>query len=226
MQKGLRIHGRSVKRWCKAWSECGEAELISKGPVSLPVLSDELFAKLEAELDKGMCGAWGQVATLSTIWRASSCSGLPVSEGRAHMAERDVRIFRGDEVQSCVLSISEPAYHDYRFVLHASWGAVHAAGHDLFATLANLRRELETSGWMIAVQGSRKQAYASGMIRDMHGATRVYICATGRIVTRADLVDIFAEAPVDDIVTVEEQGEWYKAWRASLPRSPGSSGSR
>ena len=51
--KELRVHVRSVQRWRKAWSAGGEAALTSKGPASLPVLSDELFAKLEAELDKG-----------------------------------------------------------------------------------------------------------------------------------------------------------------------------
>lgn len=51
--KDLRVHVRSVQRWRKAWSEGGDAALASKGPASLPVLSDELFAKLEAELDKG-----------------------------------------------------------------------------------------------------------------------------------------------------------------------------
>ena len=138
------------------------------------------------------------------------------------MAERDVLVLRAGESQRCVLSISEPAYHDYRLVLHTSWGDVSAAGHDLFDALANLRRELERTGWMIAVQGSRRQAYASGLLRDMHGATRVYICEPGRIATRADLVEIFAEAPIDDIVTVEQQAAFYRAWRASLPRDPRS----
>ncbi|MBR7830420.1 winged helix-turn-helix domain-containing protein [Actinospica sp. MGRD01-02] len=51
--KDLRVHMRSVQRWRKAWSEVGEGGLVSKGPASLPVLSDALFAKLEAELNKG-----------------------------------------------------------------------------------------------------------------------------------------------------------------------------
>jgi transposase len=51
--KELRVHIRSVQRWRKAWSEGGEAALASKGPASLPALSDELFGKLEVELDRG-----------------------------------------------------------------------------------------------------------------------------------------------------------------------------
>lgn len=49
----LRVHVRSVQRWRAAWSEQGEAALRSKGPASLPALSEELFAALEAELERG-----------------------------------------------------------------------------------------------------------------------------------------------------------------------------
>lgn len=51
--KDLRVHVRSVQRWRKSWVEGGEAGLLSKGPVSRPILSDDLFAVLERELDKG-----------------------------------------------------------------------------------------------------------------------------------------------------------------------------
>lgn len=42
-----------VQRRRRAWADGGEAALASKGPVSLPPLSDELFAVLDAELVKG-----------------------------------------------------------------------------------------------------------------------------------------------------------------------------
>jgi transposase len=51
--KVLRVHVRSVQRWRREWVARGEAGLASKGPASLPRLSDELFAKLEAALDLG-----------------------------------------------------------------------------------------------------------------------------------------------------------------------------
>ena len=67
--KDLRVHVRSVQRWRKAWSEEGEAGLVSKGPVSHPILSDELFAVLEQELDKGpVAHGWpDQTWTLARI---------------------------------------------------------------------------------------------------------------------------------------------------------------
>lgn len=65
----LRVHVRSVQRSQAAWSEQGEAALRSKGPASLPVLSDALFAVLEAELQKGPAAhGWSdQRWTLSRI---------------------------------------------------------------------------------------------------------------------------------------------------------------
>nr|WP_277932765.1 winged helix-turn-helix domain-containing protein [Streptomyces formicae] len=49
----LRVSVRSVQRWRKAWSQAGSRALASKGPASLPLLSDELFAVLEREPAKG-----------------------------------------------------------------------------------------------------------------------------------------------------------------------------
>lgn len=65
----LRASVRSVQRWCSAWSQGGPRALASKGPASLPVLSDDLFAALERELLKGpVVHGWpDQTWTLSRI---------------------------------------------------------------------------------------------------------------------------------------------------------------
>jgi hypothetical protein len=88
-------------------------------------------------------------------------------------------------------------------------------GRDLFHALELLREELEPAGWLVAVQGSRANAYASGMMRDMNGARRVYLWEFGRHVQRSDLVDIFAAADPSDVVTLADQRENYARWRAS-----------
>ncbi|SNS67133.1 Transposase [Actinacidiphila glaucinigra] len=65
----LRVSVRSVQRWRKAWSTDGVQALASKGPASLPLLSDALFTVLETELDKGpVAHGWpDQTWTLSRI---------------------------------------------------------------------------------------------------------------------------------------------------------------
>ncbi|MGK3944730.1 helix-turn-helix domain-containing protein [Streptomyces caeruleatus] len=65
----LRVNVRSVQRWRKTWSHNGPRALASKGPASLPLLSDALFAVLERELAKGpVAHGWpDQTWTLSRI---------------------------------------------------------------------------------------------------------------------------------------------------------------
>ncbi|MEV5090309.1 helix-turn-helix domain-containing protein, partial [Streptomyces griseoincarnatus] len=65
----LRVSVRSVQRWRRAWSQNGLRALASKGPASLPLLSDELFTVLERELAKGpVAHGWpDQTWTLSRI---------------------------------------------------------------------------------------------------------------------------------------------------------------
>ncbi|MEV8601137.1 winged helix-turn-helix domain-containing protein [Streptomyces griseoviridis] len=65
----LRVSVRSVQRWRRAWSQNGPRALASKGPASLPLLSDELFGVFERELAKGpVAHSWpDQTWTLSRI---------------------------------------------------------------------------------------------------------------------------------------------------------------
>jgi hypothetical protein len=93
---------------------------------------------------------------------------------------------------------------------------VACTGNDLFQVLQEIRQELEPRGWLIAVQGARKDAYPTGMVRDMIGARRVYILRVGQQVKREHLVDIFAEAAADSLGTVEQQTNYYREWRLSL----------
>ncbi|MEV3967082.1 winged helix-turn-helix domain-containing protein [Streptomyces sp. NPDC050698] len=60
---------RSVQRGRRAWSQAESRALASKGPASLPLLSDELFAVLERELANGpVAHGWpDQTWTLSRI---------------------------------------------------------------------------------------------------------------------------------------------------------------
>ncbi|MEH6380086.1 helix-turn-helix domain-containing protein [Streptomyces sp. KLMMK] len=51
--KQLRVSVRSVQRWRREYEVGGEGALRLTGSAGRPQLSDELFATLEAELDKG-----------------------------------------------------------------------------------------------------------------------------------------------------------------------------
>ncbi|MFF2821404.1 winged helix-turn-helix domain-containing protein [Kitasatospora cineracea] len=49
----LRVSERSVERWRRAWRECGEAGVLSKGSPGRPRLSDAQVTRLERELERG-----------------------------------------------------------------------------------------------------------------------------------------------------------------------------
>ncbi|MGQ4427946.1 winged helix-turn-helix domain-containing protein [Streptomyces violaceoruber] len=67
--RDLRVSVRLVQRWRRAWQDAGTAGLRSAGPVSLPKLSEKLFAVLEQELAKGpVAHGWpDQTWTLARI---------------------------------------------------------------------------------------------------------------------------------------------------------------
>ena len=93
-----------------------------------------------------------------------------------------------------------------------------ATGPDMFEALVRLRRQLEPDGLMVAVQGSRRDTYPSGMARDMGGGMQVYIMRPGLPGRREDLVRTLDDASPGQIATVEDQRAFAEAWRAGLGR--------
>jgi hypothetical protein len=88
-----------------------------------------------------------------------------------------------------------------------------ATGPDMFEALVRLRRQLEPDGLMVAVQGSRRDTYPSGMARDMGGGMKVYVMRPG-LPGRLDLVETLDDAPPDQMATVDEQQAFFEAWWA------------
>ena len=69
-----------------------------------------------------------------------------------------------------------------------------ATAPDMFEALVRLRRQLEPDGLMVAVQGSRRDTYPSGMARDMGGRMRVYVMCPGLRARPEDLVETLDDA--------------------------------
>lgn len=93
-----------------------------------------------------------------------------------------------------------------------------ATASDMFEALVRLRRQLEPDGLMVAVQGSRRDTYPSGMARDMGGGMRVYLTRPGRRARLEDLVETLDDAPPDQIAAVDEQRAFAEAWLAQAKR--------
>ncbi len=134
---------------------------------------------------------------------------------------REVPLIRGGERVMCVLRWVYRRDRYYELLIDSPVGPVSVVARDLFVALQEIRRTLEPSGWRVAVQGSRRNAWASGMLRDMIGARRIYLCVLGEEVVPREAVDIFAPAEAVDLGTVDEQVAFFREWRDSRRKPQG-----
>jgi hypothetical protein len=126
--------------------------------------------------------------------------------------EREVTAVRRGERARCRLRWSQDGD---AFTVEAGgpWGVVMATADDAFGALAEVRRRLEAEGWLLAVAGARRDAYPSGMLREM-GGEEVYLLVRGQPADRR--LGTFSDAPPDAVTTVDEQREAYEEWWKSV----------
>ncbi len=85
------------------------------------------------------------------------------------------------------------------------------AGRDAFHALELFRRAIEPLGWRVLCNGARKDAYPSGMSRDMGRGFMVY-----SIPPEGPPVQTFDPANAEQVGSVEEQLENWNAWVEQL----------
>ena len=108
-----------------------------------------------------------------------------------------VRFATGDE--ACVVQVSS-----------GEDVSVRGEARDLFAALAEARRELEAHGVQLACNGARLDVWPSGMLRQTGYGRRAYVLTKPSTVGKAPTVDIFEPAPESAVLaTVDEQREWF-----------------
>jgi hypothetical protein len=106
-----------------------------------------------------------------------------------------------------------PSYRIQLFTrLGRHGGPYTATGPDMFEALVRLRRQLEPEGIMIAVQGCRRDAFPSGMARDMGGGEVIYVIRPGQVARLDEAVDTLADAAVGELATIDEQRAYWEAW--------------
>jgi hypothetical protein len=136
----------------------------------------------------------------------------------------EVTLVRRDERQRATLywawlagSAPDEAY---RARLEWSGPSIEVAAGDLFEALVRIRAQLEPQGWLIAVQGSCRDAYPSAMQRDMAGGLNVYVVRPGEPARLDNVVEILAEAEPDRLATVAAQRAFIEEWSRSLRAVP------
>jgi hypothetical protein len=93
---------------------------------------------------------------------------------------------------------------------HRTWIA---QGPDLFEALRVLRRELDPQAIRLGCNGARRNAWASGMQRDMGEGRGVYLCELGAP-GRPPHWDTLGPAPLEEVGTVAEQDAFHARWLA------------
>ena len=88
-----------------------------------------------------------------------------------------------------------------------------AHGPDVFEALMKLRLEIEPAGVQLCCNGTRRNAWASAMQRDMAVGYAVYLTRLGEA-GRPPFAPTLDPAPCDDCGTVAEQQAFHEQWRA------------
>jgi hypothetical protein len=127
----------------------------------------------------------------------------------------DLRVLVHGEQLLWTLSRQRPAGTDlYALRLTDDQGRVwEASGGDVFAALTNLRLQLEPEGVQICCNGARRNAWASGMQRDMASGLAVYLLQLGQH-GGPPFARTLDPAPCDECGTVAEQRAFFEQWRA------------
>jgi hypothetical protein len=114
-------------------------------------------------------------------------------------------------------------HHAYRLTVGAPDGRNWTAeDSDVFACLSAVREQVEPVGYRLCCNGARRDAWASGMQRDMGGGIVVYLLADVIGHDRPPQVETLAAAPPDAVCTVAEQRSWHDSWLASREGPPRS----
>jgi hypothetical protein len=101
----------------------------------------------------------------------------------------------------------------YRLTLAAPDGRVWTGqGGDVFAGLLNLRRVVEPLGLRLCCNGSRLDAWSSGMQRDMASGKVVSLLHGVAPRQRPPAVNTLDPAPANEVVFLEEQQAWVEQW--------------
>jgi hypothetical protein len=104
----------------------------------------------------------------------------------------------------------------YRAQLDWSGEPIDVGAGDMFEALVRIRERLEPQGWLVAVQGSRRDTFPSAMQREMAGGLNVYVLRMGEPVRLEDVVDTFTEADPGLLATVAAQREHAAEWERSV----------
>jgi hypothetical protein len=128
------------------------------------------------------------------------------------MSQREVRSLTvrlgASETETWSLEVEIEPHKSCRMRLEAHDGTTWSAdGQDVFDCLCQIRNQVEPDGIRLCCNGSRRDAWLSGMLRDMGDGRLVYLLNS----TPSDdagipqTVAVLDAAPADEVVSLTEQ---------------------
>jgi hypothetical protein len=146
--------------------------------------------------------------------RTESTVGLGTFEGDRAKSRAMVSVQNGLELEAWTLTCETIAAHrSYQLTIVSPTGdAWNSAASDVFQALIELRVQLEPLGLSVCCNGARRNAWASGMLRDMGQGLSVYLLDLAQGAEKPPMAITLGPAPAESVATVAEQLEWYKVW--------------
>jgi hypothetical protein len=122
----------------------------------------------------------------------------------------DVPVAEGGETLTWTLALDKPERHQVALALRDPFGrAWEATGGDVFDALMKLRLQAERDGIQICCNGARRNAWSSGMQRDMGEGYVVYLLRAQKE-DRPPEVRTLDPAPAEEVVSVAEQRAFFE----------------
>lgn len=100
------------------------------------------------------------------------------------------------------LHLGEPSVARVELVGHGTFGS---DDDDYLSCLIAIREHLEEQGRLLCCQGARPNVWPSGMLRQFDNGRQAYILDPDRRGAEFEVVDIFAPAPAEMVVSLLEQ---------------------
>lgn len=111
----------------------------------------------------------------------------------------------------CDVAFDLTAGNDRVATFVSEFGTLRFQEADFFECLRRFRERVEPSGWRVLVNGARRDAWPSGMARDMGAGLKLYILR-GKPLGSDDLVETFGPADGADVTDYDTQARHAEAF--------------
>lgn len=141
---------------------------------------------------------------------------MSLGETKRHISNMtqvfEVPVSDGNALHTWTLALTKPGPNRIALTLSDGSGRRwEALGSDVFDALMRLRLDAERDRLQICCNGARKNAWSSGMQRDMGDGSAVYLLQ-GEKGVRPPEVNTLDPAPPGEVVSVAEQRAFFFEW--------------